>query len=118
MKQSLALFEWGSWAQGLVAAVIGGGSNGAIAALSINASDPTHFNAQTGAFWHQVWIAFGAGAMLGFFMYIAKNKLPEIFKTEVVGTKTVVAPSGETTTTVVQKTTTVETPPKAKDEEK
>jgi hypothetical protein len=105
-------FEWGAWLNGLIAAAIGGGAQGVVTALGLNASDPAHFNAQTGAFWRQVVYAFAVGAAISFFMYIAKNRVPEVFTTKVIGTKTVVAPSGETTTTVVQKETTVEAPVK------
>jgi hypothetical protein len=103
-------FEWGSWLNGLIAALIGGGAQGVVTALGLNYKDPQHWNMQTTALRAQVAYSFGVGATISFFMYLAKNTIPKVFRTEVVGTKTVTAPTGETTTTVLQKTTTVEAP--------
>ena len=80
---------------------------------------PEEHNPMHSEFWiSAAMIAFMAGGK-DFFLYLKQNPAPAIkTKTEMVGTKTVTAPTGETTTTVVQKTTTVEAPAEQRDSSK
>lgn len=111
MRNLLSAYDWDNWIYGMWIASVSGGAQAAISGLGLNLTDPAHFNAQTWAFYRQILIAFGMGFAIAFLLFLKQNPAPKVItKTEVTGTKTVTAPSGEQTVTVVEKTVTVAMP--------
>lgn len=73
-------FDWGNWLYGLFWAVIGGGSNAALAALVVNLQDPKDYNATTWAFFNLTMTLFCYGAVKDFFLYLKSHPLPALIE--------------------------------------
>jgi hypothetical protein len=101
--------DWSNWLYGMWVATVTGLSTSATVSFMLYFQKPEEHNPMHSEFWvSAAMIAFMTSGK-DFFLYLKQNPAPKII-TEVTGTKTVTAPTGEVTTTVVQKTTTVEAP--------
>ena len=77
MLKRIRKLDLAGWFYGLVAAVIGGGSNAVTAGIAATIIDPKDF----GMAWKTVQLmgmSFAVAAILSFFTYLAKSPLPPL----------------------------------------
>lgn len=73
-------FDWGNWLYGLFWAVIGGGSNAALAAFVVNFQDPSDYNAKTWKLFNLGVTLFAFGAVKDFLLYLKAHPLPALIE--------------------------------------
>lgn len=110
MKTFLSDYAWQEWLYGLIAAVVGGGSQAVVGAVGLNIKDPEHFNMKTGGLVGICWTLFASGALVSFFLYLKQSPTPKVKREE--STRTTLLPSGAVSVTQKLTTTPVEAPPK------
>lgn len=104
------LFRWETWAQGLLAAFIGGGSSAIVASVTVAMIDPQKFNlgSQLGHFFELAGTVFITSGVLSAASYLKQSPLPapDVMTYDAVAQST--APSGAKTQTVTHIETTTE----------
>ena len=68
--------DWGAWAYGLLHAVVGGGANAVVSALSVSIADPKDFAIGSGKFLSVVGTSFLIGCTISFFMFLKQDPTP------------------------------------------
>jgi hypothetical protein len=89
--------DWSNWLEGILAALIGGGSSAIVSGVTINLVDPNHFNPMHKGFYILIGAMFLSNGLLNMFAYLKQNPLPTV-KTVTDSVKRTTDPTGSVTT--------------------